>query len=55
MTSDLFYGGENHGVEQPQSFTCPLCGDVGLSDAELRDHVSRHHSDASSIQEVVSD
>ena len=51
--SDLFYGGEGHSIEQPQSYTCPLCGEIGLSDTDLRDHVARQHTNSSNVQEVV--
>ena len=51
--SDLFYGGESHSIEQPQSYTCPLCGEIGLSDTDLRDHVARQHTNSSNVQEVV--
>ena len=51
--SELFYGGESHSVEQPQSYTCPLCGEVGLSENDLRDHVTRAHTDSANMQEVV--
>lgn len=51
---EIYYGGETHSVEQPQSFTCPLCGDMGFTDGEFRDHVTRQHADSSTAQEVVS-
>ena len=51
---DLFFGGENHSsAEHTTSFTCPLCGQVGLSEAGLRDHVTKQHSDPSMLQEVI--
>ncbi|XP_019864411.1 PREDICTED: E3 ubiquitin-protein ligase KCMF1-like isoform X2 [Amphimedon queenslandica] len=53
VEADIFYGGESHSVEQPQSFTCPLCGEVGFSDSEFRDHVTRQHADSSNVQEVI--
>lgn len=51
--TDLFFGGENHSTEQTSSFTCPLCGQVGFSEAGLRDHVTKQHSDPSMLQEVI--
>ena len=51
--TDLFFGGENHSTEQTTSFTCPLCGQVGFSEAGLRDHVTKQHSDPSMLQEVI--
>lgn len=54
FSPDIFYGGENHSIEQPQSFTCPLCGEMGFSDSDFRDHVTRQHTDSSNVQEVVS-
>ena len=55
VCTELFYNGESHSVEQPHSYTCPLCGEVGLSENDLRDHVTRTHTDSSSnVQEVVS-
>ena len=50
---DVFFGGENHSIDQPQSFTCPLCGELGFSDSELRDHVTRLHTDTANLPEVV--
>lgn len=44
---DLYYGGEAVSVEQPQSFTCPLCGKVGFTEAALQEHVTSEHTDTS--------
>lgn len=52
ISLDLFFGGENHSSEQTTSFTCPLCGQVGFSEAGLREHVIKH-SDPSMLQEVI--
>lgn len=41
-------------MEQPQTYSCPLCGELGLSDNDLRDHVTRQHADSANTQEVVS-
>lgn len=49
--ADLYYGGEAVSVEQPQSFTCPLCGKMGFTELTLQEHVAAEHADASS--EVV--
>uniref|UniRef100_A0A023GCH6 RING-type E3 ubiquitin transferase n=1 Tax=Amblyomma triste TaxID=251400 RepID=A0A023GCH6_AMBTT len=48
---DLYYGGEAVSVEQPQSFTCPICGKMGFTELTLQEHASADHTDASS--EVV--
>ncbi|KAK8771327.1 hypothetical protein V5799_025429 [Amblyomma americanum] len=48
---DLYYGGEAVSVEQPQSFTCPICGKMGFTELTLQEHASAEHTDASS--EVV--
>ena len=50
---DLFYNGENHSLEQPQSLTCPLCGQLGFSESQLREHVTKQHSDSTTLQEVI--
>ena len=50
---DIYFGGENHSSEHTTSFTCPLCGQVGFSEAGLRDHVTKQHSDPSMLQEVI--
>lgn len=39
-------------TEQPQSYTCPYCGNMGFSEVTLSEHVGVQHSDSSS--EVVS-
>lgn len=44
---DLFYGGESLHHEFPQSYTCPFCGRMGLTETGLHDHVSSDHSDSS--------
>ena len=50
--SDLYYGGEALGADQPQSFTCPYCSRMGLTELVLLDHVTAEHADAAA--EVVS-
>ena len=50
---DLYYGGESHSVETPLSFTCPLCAQLGFSEAQLRDHVTKQHGESASSQEVI--
>ncbi|XP_035778541.1 E3 ubiquitin-protein ligase KCMF1-like isoform X1 [Anopheles albimanus] len=42
---ELYYGGEVLPPDQPQSFTCPYCKRMGLSDAALLEHVSAEHND----------
>lgn len=49
---DLFFGGDSQGSEHVHSFTCPLCGQLGFSEPELREHVTKQHSD-SVPQEVI--
>ncbi|XP_064466105.1 E3 ubiquitin-protein ligase KCMF1-like [Ornithodoros turicata] len=44
---DLYYGGEAVSVEQPQSFTCPICGKMGFTEATLQEHVTSEHTDTS--------
>ena len=50
---DLYYGGESHSAETPLSFTCPLCAQLGFSEAQLRDHVTKQHGESASAQEVI--
>ena len=38
--------------DQPQSFTCPYCGKLGLTENQLHEHVTGEH--LSSSAEVVS-
>lgn len=52
VCSDLYYGGEALTAEQPQSFTCPYCCKMGLTDATLHEHVTTEHTDVS--VEIVS-
>lgn len=49
---ELYYGGESLASDQPQAFTCPFCGRMGLTEALLTEHVTTEHSD--SVTEVVS-
>lgn len=43
---ELYYGGgEVLSTEQTQSFTCPYCKKMGLSDSALLDHVAAEHTD----------
>ncbi|KAH7639302.1 E3 ubiquitin-protein ligase KCMF1 isoform X2 [Dermatophagoides farinae] len=48
---DLFFAGENLTNDQPYSFTCPICGRLGFTNATLYEHVNIIHSD-NSIQVV---
>ncbi|CAF0855112.1 unnamed protein product [Adineta ricciae] len=43
---DLYYRGETHTLEFPQSLTCPLCGEMGLAFPYLQDSSSgnNHHN-----------
>ena len=52
-TADLFYGGESHSAETPLSFTCPLCSQLGFSEAQLREHVTKQHAESGGGQEVI--
>jgi len=47
---ELFYGGENLQFDQASSysFVCPHCGKLGLSEAQLLEHVSGEHSNSAS-------
>lgn len=50
---ELYYGGETWvASDQPQAFTCPFCGRMGLTEAVLTEHVTAEHPD--STTEVVS-
>ncbi len=48
----MFFGGDSQGTEHGQSFTCPLCGQLGYSEPELREHVTKQHADGVP-QEVI--
>lgn len=48
---ELYYGGEALTVDQPQSFCCPFCGKLGLTESGLPEHVTAEHPETS--QEVV--
>lgn len=43
---DLFYGGESVPPEQPQSLTCPLCGNLGFTESSLLEHVTSEHANS---------
>lgn len=43
---DLFYSGESVTSEQPQSLTCPLCGNLGFSETSLLEHVTNEHGNS---------
>ena len=55
MCVELYYGGETRTevMDAPQSFTCPLCAQIGFSEAELREHVSKKHAESAVLQEVI--
>lgn len=42
---ELYYGGDTSC--QPQAFTCPFCGRMGLTETVLREHVISEHPDSS--------
>ncbi|XP_025408638.1 E3 ubiquitin-protein ligase KCMF1-like isoform X2 [Sipha flava] len=42
---ELYYGGESLASDQPQAFTCPFCGRMGLTEAVLTEHVTADHPD----------
>lgn len=44
---ELYYGNEAITLEQAQSFTCPYCGKMGLTETTLQEHVTSEHSDSS--------
>ena len=48
---EVYYGGEALTVDHPQSFCCPFCGKLGLTESGLPEHVTAEHPDATS--EVV--
>lgn len=52
VDAELFFGGDSQGSEQVYSFTCPMCGQLGFSEPELREHVTKQHSDGVP-QEVI--
>ena len=53
---ELHYAGESHTPEQSHamSHTCPLCGQVGFSEAQLFEHVTKKYSDSGMHPECVS-
>lgn len=51
--TELYFGGETQVLETPQSFTCPLCGQIGFSETHLKDHVTKKHADSTVLQEVI--
>lgn len=53
VESELYFGGEPQVLEAPQSFTCPLCGQIGLSETQLKDHVTKKHAESTVLQEVI--
>ena len=50
---ELYFGGETQVMDAPQSFTCPLCSQIGFSETELRDHVTKKHAESAVLQEVI--
>ncbi|XP_031351147.1 E3 ubiquitin-protein ligase KCMF1-like isoform X2 [Photinus pyralis] len=44
----LYYSGETlANTDQPQSYTCPLCGRMGFTESTLQEHVAADHADTS--------
>lgn len=41
---ELFYAGETITSDHPQSLTCPLCGNLGFTEASLLEHVTNEHA-----------
>lgn len=41
---ELFYAGETITSDHPQSLTCPLCGTLGFTEANLLEHVTNEHA-----------
>eukprot|EP00794_Sanderia_malayensis_P005391 gene5391-6064_t len=48
---ELFYAGEAVQFDQSQSYTCPYCGKLGMSETRLHEHVTGEH--LSSSAEVI--
>lgn len=44
---DVFFSGEGVSLDQPQAFTCPICGDLGFTETTLQEHVTSEHTDPS--------
>lgn len=53
FVTELYFGGETQVMDAPQSFTCPLCSQIGFSETELRDHVTKKHAESAVLQEVI--
>jgi len=48
---EVFFGGEETSGVHHQSFTCPYCGQLGLTNIDLLNHIDEEHPD--NTQEVV--
>lgn len=48
----LYYGGEGT-IDKSQSFTCPLCGEMGFTNKTLQLHITERHNDVG-YENVVS-
>jgi len=49
--ADVYFGGEETSGVHHQSFTCPYCGQFGLTNIDLLNHIDEEHPD--NTQEVV--
>lgn len=53
VDAELYFGGETQVLEAPQSFTCPICSQIGFSETQLKDHVTKKHTESAVLQEVI--
>jgi len=51
--SELYFGGDETSSMHHQSFTCPYCGQFGLTNVDLLNHIDEEHAD--NTLEVVSE
>jgi len=49
--AEVYFGGEETSGVHHQSFTCPYCGQFGLTNIDLLNHIDEEHPD--NTQEVV--
>ena len=42
---EVYFGGEESSGVHQQSFTCPYCGQFGLTNADLLNHIDEEHPD----------
>jgi len=43
--SELYFGGDETNGVHHQSFTCPYCGQFGLTNVDLLNHIDEEHAD----------